>query len=257
MEHRIDLNSDIGESFGSWKMGDDAGIVKSVTSANVACGFHAGDPLVMLKTLKLCAENKTHVGAHVGYPDLVGFGRRAMQCSVDEIYADCLYQIAAIDGACRSKNLTLQHVKPHGALYNQAAKDMEIAKAICHAILDCNPRLILLGLANSCFEEAAIKIGVRFAAEAFADRGYRPDGSLVPRDQPGAIIHDANQAAERVVRMVTEGKVECNDGTVIDFSPRSICFHGDTPEAVEMARKSKESLVKAGVVLTPLYDFFY
>lgn len=257
MEHCIDLNSDIGESFGSWNMGDDEGIVKSVTSANVACGFHAGDPLVMLKTLKLCDQYGTRVGAHIGYPDLVGFGRRAMQCSRDEIYADCVYQIAAIDGACQSRRMTLQHVKPHGALYNQAAKDMEIAEAICHAIHDCNPRLILLGLANSCFEQAAMKVGVRFAAEAFADRGYQPDGSLVPRNQPGAIIHDPEQVAERVVMMVKERKVECCDGTFIKITPRSICFHGDTPDAVEMARKSKEALIAAGMALTPLYDFYF
>lgn len=250
----IDLNSDIGESFGAWTMGDDEGVLEAVSSANVACGFHAGDPLVMIKTVELCAKKKSAVGAHLGYLDLAGFGRRDMACSVDEVYADCLYQISALGGICKAKGVPLQHVKPHGAMYNQAARDAALAGAIASAIRDYDPKLILLGLANSCFETAAQEAGIPFAAEAFADRGYRPDGSLVPRKLPGAVIHDTQQAADRVVRMALEGKVECVDGCVIDFKPHSICFHGDTPEAVEMAQAAKKALLAAGVAVKPLRE---
>lgn len=252
--YKIDLNSDIGESFGAYRMGDDAAVMDAVTSANVACGFHAGDPLVMNKTIKNCAVKGVAVGAHPGYPDLVGFGRRNMKCTPEEEYADCLYQIGALSAFCRANGLTLQHVKPHGAMYNQAAKDPELAKAIARAVKDSGENVILMGLANSEFEKAAKEIGIPFAAEAFADRGYMPDGSLVPRSQPGAIIHDVDEAAKRVVRMVTEGKVEAVDGTVINFRPQSICMHGDTPEAVEMAKTVRRELEAAGVKVTDLKE---
>jgi len=252
--YKIDINSDIGESFGAYRMGDDAAVMDAVTSANVACGFHAGDPLVMNKTIKNCAAKGVAVGAHPGYPDLVGFGRRNMKCTPEEEYADCLYQIGALSAFCRANGLTLQHVKPHGAMYNQAAKDPELAKAIARAVKDSGENVILMGLANSEFEKAAKEIGIPFAAEAFADRGYMPDGSLVPRSQPGAIIHDVDEAAKRVVRMVTEGKVEAVDGTVINFRPQSICMHGDTPEAVEMAKTVRRELEAAGVKVTDLKE---
>lgn len=252
--YKIDLNSDIGESFGAYRMGDDAAVMDAVTSANVACGFHAGDPLVMNKTIKNCAAKGVAVGAHPGYPDLVGFGRRNMKCTPEEEYADCLYQIGALSAFCRANGLTLQHVKPHGAMYNQAAKDPELAKAIARAVKDSGENVILMGLANSEFEKAAKEIGIPFAAEAFADRGYMPDGSLVARSQPGAIIHDVDEAAKRVVRMVTEGKVEAVDGTVINFRPQSICMHGDTPEAVEMAKTVRRELEAAGVKVTDLKE---
>ena len=252
--YKIDLNSDIGESFGAYRMGDDAAVMDAVTSANVACGFHAGDPLVMNKTIKNCAAKGVAVGAHPGYPDLVGFGRRNMKCTPEEEYADCLYQIGALSAFCRANGLTLQHVKPHGAMYNQAAKDPELAKAIARAVKDSGENVILMGLANSEFEKAAKEIGIPFAAEAFADRGYMPDGSLVPRSQPGAIIHDVDEAAKRVVRMVTEGKVEAVDGTVVNFRPQSICMHGDTPEAVEMAKTVRRELEAAGVKVTDLKE---
>ena len=244
---RIDLNSDIGESYGAYCMGDDAGVMAAITSANVACGFHAGDPLVMKKTVELCKGKGIAVGAHPGYPDLVGFGRRNMACSPDEVYADSLYQIGALKVFCSATGLALQHVKPHGAMYNQAAKDIKLARAIASAVKDSGGELILMGLANSEFERAASEIGVPFASEAFADRAYMPDGSLVPRNQPGAVIHDISAAAERVVRMATDGTVEALDGTVINFRPHSVCMHGDTPEAVEMARAVKEALFRAGV----------
>ncbi|HAH68981.1 MAG TPA: LamB/YcsF family protein, partial [Synergistaceae bacterium] len=247
-------NSDIGESFGAYCMGDDEAVMDAVTSANVACGFHAGDPLVMKKTIKNCAAKGVAVGAHPGYPDLVGFGRRNMKCTPEEEYADCLYQIGALSAFCRTNGLALQHVKPHGAMYNQAAKDPGLARAIARAVKDSGENIILMGLANSEFENAAKEMGVPFAAEAFADRGYMPDGSLVPRSQPGAIIHDVEEAAKRVVRMVTEGTVGAVDGTVINFRPQSICMHGDTPEAVDMAKTVRRELEAAGVKVTNLKE---
>ena len=252
--YKVDLNSDIGESFGAYKMGDDAAVMDAVTSANVACAFHAGDPLVMKKTIKNCAEKGVAVGAHPGYPDLVGFGRRNMKCTPEEEYADCLYQIGALSAFCCANGLCLQHVKPHGAMYNQAAKDPELARSIAQAVKDSGKDVILMGLANSEFEKAAKEMGVPFAAEAFADRGYMADGSLVPRSQPGAIIHDVEAAAKRVVRMVTEGTVEAVDGTVINFRPHSVCMHGDTPEAVEMAKAVRSALHAAGVKVTNLKE---
>ncbi|MGD9666767.1 MAG: LamB/YcsF family protein [Synergistaceae bacterium] len=252
--YKADLNSDIGESFGAYKMGDDEAVMDAVTSANVACAFHAGDPLVMKKTIKNCADKGVAVGAHPGYPDLVGFGRRNMKCTPEEEYADCLYQIGALSAFCCANGLCLQHVKPHGAMYNQAAKDPELARAIAQAVKDSGKDIILMGLANSEFEKAAKEMGVPFAAEAFADRGYMPDGSLVPRSQPGAIIHDVDAAARRVVRMVTEGTAEAVDGTVINFRPHSICMHGDTPEAVEMAKAVRSALEAAGVKVTNLKE---
>ncbi|MCW1713201.1 MULTISPECIES: LamB/YcsF family protein [Synergistaceae] len=252
--YKIDLNSDIGESFGAYCMGDDEAVMDAVTSANVACGFHAGDPLVMKKTIKNCAAKGVAVGAHPGYPDLVGFGRRNMKCTPEEEYADCLYQIGALSAFCRTNGLALQHVKPHGAMYNQAAKDPGLARAIARAVKDSGENIILMGLANSEFENAAKEMGVPFAAEAFADRGYMPDGSLVPRSQPGAIIHDVEEAAKRVVRMVTEGTVGAVDGTVINFRPQSICMHGDTPEAVDMAKTVRRELEAAGVKVTNLKE---
>lgn len=250
----IDLNSDIGESFGAYTMGNDAAVMKSVTSANVACGFHAGDPLVLKDTVALCSKLGVAVGAHPGYPDLVGFGRRNMSCSADEVYSDCLYQIGAAAAFCRANGLELQHVKPHGAMYNQAAKSPELAGAIVSAVSDVGGGLILMGLANSEFERAAGDRGIPFASEAFADRAYMPDGSLVPRSKPGAVIHDAQLAARRVVRMATEGTVEAVDGTVINFRPASVCMHGDTAEAVEMVAAVRVALEAAGVTIKNLRE---
>ena len=250
----IDLNSDIGEGFGAYSLGDDAGVMEAVTSANVACGFHAGDPLVMKSTVELCKKKKIAVGAHPGYPDLVGFGRRNMTCSPDEVYADCLYQIGALKVFCEASGLALQHVKPHGALYNQAAKDIKLARAIASAVKDAGGSIILMGLANSEFERAASERSVPFASEAFADRAYMPDGSLVIRSEPGAVIHDIKAAAERVVRMATDGTVEALDGTVINFRPHSVCMHGDTPEAVEMAQAVRRALINAGVEVKTLRE---
>jgi len=249
---KIDLNSDLGESFGPWKMGRDKDVMKSVTSANVACGFHAGDPLVMAGTVELAISAGVGIGAHPGYPDLQGFGRRKMICSPEEIYTDTLYQIGALSSFCTAAGTELQHVKAHGALYNTAAKDVEIALAITRAVKDFREDLILMGLANSLFEKAAKEMEVPFASEAFADRAYQEDGSLVPRKIEGSVIHDSQVAAERVIRMVKEGTVETITGKIISLKPHSICLHGDTPEAVEMSAAVREALIREGIQVVPL-----
>lgn len=251
---KIDLNSDLGESFGAYTMGQDDQVLASVSSANVACGFHAGDPSVMVKTVKLAAQRGVAVGAHPGYPDLVGFGRRTMSCSPDEIYCDCLYQIGAIDGVCRAQGIELQHVKPHGAMYNAAAKDMNMAIAIAQAVKDISPSLILMGLAGSLFEEAARQVGIPFVSEAFADRAYMADGSLVPRTMKGAVIHDSQEAARQVLSMVTTGRIKAIDGTEIFMSPHSICLHGDTKEAVEMSAAVRKKLEEEKIVIANLKE---
>ena len=252
MSVKIDMNSDLGEGFGAWGMGDDRAVLASVSSANVACGYHAGDPSIMRETVKLCAEHGVAVGAHVSYPDLVGFGRRNMSCSPQEVYDYCMYQIGALRAFCRAGGVELQHVKPHGALYNQAAKDRKLADAIASAVKDSGDGVILMGLAGSEFAPAAEAAGVRFAAEAFADRAYLKDGSLMPRSREGSVIHDAALAASRVVRMVTKGTVTADDGSEIQFRPDSICLHGDTKEAVEMAAAVRRALEDAGASIRPL-----
>jgi UPF0271 protein len=251
---RIDLNSDLGESFGPWKMGRDGEVMKNITSANVACGFHAGDPMVMAETVRMAMESGVAVGAHPGYPDLQGFGRRKMICSPDEIYSDCLYQIGALSAFCQARGTELQHVKAHGALYNTAANDIELASAIARAVKDGGKDLILMGLANSIFEKAAQDMGVPFASEAFADRAYNEDGTLVSRKKEGSVIHDSRKAAERVVRMVKEGTVETFTGKVITLKPHSICLHGDTPEAVEMSAFIRKTLMEEGIQVVPLRE---
>ena len=248
----MDLNSDLGESFGAWTMGADEAVLASVSSANVACGYHAGDPEVMRQTVRSAARGGVAVGAHPGYPDLVGFGRRNMGCSPDEVYAFTLYQVGALGAFCRAEGVPLRHVKPHGALYNQAAKDPRLAEALARAVRDAGEGIILLGLANSAFADAAATAGIPFAAEAFADRAYRADGTLVPRGEPGAVIHDVPLAAARVVRMATEGVVEALDGTLVSLRPHSVCLHGDTAEAVIMAREVRRALEGAGVAIRAL-----
>lgn len=250
----IDLNSDLGESFGAWKMGNDEAVLDFVSSANVACGFHAGDPVVMLATVRAAKEKSVAVGAHPGYPDLMGFGRRNMDVTPDEAYAYTLYQIGAMQAACNAVGIKLQHVKAHGALYNQAAKNHALAVAIAHAVKDAGQGLILLGLANSEFDKAAAEVGVPYAAEAFADRAYQADGTLVPRKVEGSMIHDVNLAVARVVRMVKEGKVETIDGKVINLKPHSICLHGDSPKAVQMATEIRKGLEAAGIKIAPISE---
>jgi UPF0271 protein len=250
----IDLNSDLGEGFGAYALGDDKAVLASVTSANVACGFHAGDPRVLRRTVALCAKARVAVGAHPGYPDLQGFGRRDMACAPDEVYADVLYQIGAARIFCVAAGVRLEHVKPHGALYNKAAKDPALAKAVAEAVRDAGEELILLGLGGTLFESAAAEAGIPFAAEAFADRAYQADGTLVPRSKPGAVLHDVPEAAARVVRMAAEGVVTSIDGVEVALRPHSICLHGDTAEAVTMAGEVRAALEAAGISLRPLRE---
>ena len=232
MSFKVDLNSDLGESFGAWKMGRDADVLKQTVKDAIAAGVA--------------------IGAHPSYPDLKGFGRRNMTCSPDELYSDTLYQIGALRAFCDAAGVKLQHVKPHGAMYNSAAKKPEEALALAQAVKDAGGGLILMGLAGSEFDKAAEKLGIPYAAEAFADRGYMNDGTLVPRKMEGAFVRDVEVAAQRVIRMVKEGVVEAIDGTVVKLRPQSICLHGDSPSAVEMARTLRQRLVEAGIEILPL-----
>ena len=245
----IDLNCDLGESFGAYTIGMDAEILPYVTSANIACGFHAGDPSVMQKSVLLCKKYGVQVGAHPGLPDLQGFGRRRMAIFPAEAEADVMYQIGALKAFCDAAGVPLHHVKPHGALYNMAARDPVLAAAICRAVQAAAPGAVLLALSGSEMVKAAQAIGLPVANEVFADRGYRPDGSLVPRGTPGAMIEDEDEAIARVIRMVTEGKVTANDGTDIAIQADSVCVHGDGPKALAFVEKIGAALQAAGVEL--------
>ncbi|MDR1978528.1 MAG: LamB/YcsF family protein [Synergistaceae bacterium] len=250
----VDLNSDLGESFGAWKMGMDEDVMEHISSSNIACGWHAGDAEVMVKTVRAAKRKGVAVGAHPGYPDLLGFGRRDMTCTPNEVYAYTLCQVGALKSVCESEGLELQHVKPHGAMYNQAAKDPKLAAAIARAVKGAGEKIILVGLANSAFETAAAELGVPFAAEAFADRGYMPDGSLVPRGRPGAFVHDPDEAAARMVKLVNEGVVATPDGQILKLKAHSICMHGDNPAAVKMAEAVRATLEKNGVAVKNLRE---
>lgn len=249
---KVDLNSDVGESFGAYKLGLDVEVLKHVTSANIACGFHAGDFMVMEKTVAMAVKNNVGIGAHPGFPDLQGFGRRQMKLTPEEVKNLIIYQVGALAAFAQAKGQTLQHVKAHGSLYNQAAKDPALAEAIACGIKAAAPDTILLGLAGSEMIQAAEKVDLKAAQEVFADRGYNPDGTLVPRSQPGAMIHDPGIAIPRVVRMVTEGKVTAVNGEDIDICADSICVHGDNPEAIEFVKSIRAALEDAGVKVVPL-----
>ncbi len=249
---QVDFNSDIGESFGSYKMGLDEEVIGCISSANIACGFHAGDPGWMRHTVGLAEKNGVGIGAHPAFPDLRGFGRRNMVVDPQEARDDVVYQIGALTAFTKGKRL--QHVKPHGAMYNMAVKDEVLARAICEAILEVDQRLILLALSGSRWIEIAEEMGLRVAREVFADRALMPDGTLAPRSRPGAVLHDADQIAERTLRMVTEGTVEAVDGSEVEVVADSICLHGDTPGAVAMARAVRDTLEGAGVQVVPLQE---
>jgi 5-oxoprolinase (ATP-hydrolysing) subunit A len=233
----IDLNSDLGESYGAWSLGDDAALLRLVTSANVACGFHAGDPSTMLRTCRLAAERGVTVGAHVSYPDLAGFGRRAMDLAPGDLYADTIYQIGAVRAVAETVGARLGYVKPHGALYNRIVTDAAQAAAVAHAARQTG--LPLLGLPDSAIEEAARDAGVQFWREGFVDRAYREDGTLVPRSEPGAVLSDPKTAAERAVALARSGRIE------------SLCVHGDSPHAVAMAEAALGALEGAGIEVRP------
>jgi 5-oxoprolinase (ATP-hydrolysing) subunit A len=231
-------------------MGDDEALLDVVTSANVACGFHAGDPVTMLRTCRAAAAHDVTVGAHPSYPDLVGFGRRHLEMSAEELTAVTVYQVGALDACCRAAGMRLAYVKPHGALYHDVSCDAALARAFLLGVVEVAP-LAVLGPAGSELLIAAAELGLRTASEVFADRGYRPDGSLVPRGESGAIVDDADAVAERVVAMVTQGTVRAVDGTVVRVVADSICLHSDTPGAVALARRVRETLEGEGIKLGP------
>lgn len=249
MDRTIDLNSDLGESFGAWTMGDDDAMLALVTSANVACGFHAGDASTMRATCTTAAERGVAVGAHVSYRDLAGFGRRTMDVPPRELHDEVLYQLAALAGIARVAGARVRYVKPHGALYNRIVADEGQAEAVATAVASFDADLAILGLADTAIARAAADAGLRFVREAFVDRGYRADGTLVPRGEPGAILSGDGVIAERAVRLVREGRVRAADGTDIDVQVDSLCVHGDTPGAVGMARAVRAALADAGIAV--------
>ena len=243
----IDLNSDVGESFGTWQLGDDAAIFRAVSSANVACGFHAGDPSTMVRTCREAAAAGVTVGAHVAYRDLAGFGRRFLDCAPSELADDILYQIGALDAMARAAGTRVAYVKPHGALYNAIVHHEAQAAAVVDAVRAFDPELVLLGLPGAVVLDLAAEAGLRTATEAFADRGYLPDGTLASRREPGAVLHDPAAVADRVLTLVREGTITALDGTELRIGAASVCVHGDTPGAVEMARAIRARLLDAGV----------
>lgn len=252
--YQVDLNCDLGESFGNYKLGMDDQVIPMITSANVACGYHASDPVVMAKTIAMAKEHGIEVGAHPGFPDLMGFGRRNMSVSPEEAKAYTLYQLGALDAFCRAHGMKMQHVKPHGAMYNMAAKDYELAKAICEAIYEFDKDLIVMGLSGGELVRAGQDMGLRTALEVFADRAYEEDGSLVNRRKEGAMITDEDVAIERVVRMIKEQKVTTITGKDIPIKADSVCVHGDGVKALEFVKKIREKLTEEGIALKPLKD---
>jgi UPF0271 protein len=243
----IDLNCDMGESFGAWKMGDDRGIMPLVSSANVAAGFHAGDPGTIRDTVALAVEHGVAVGAHPSLPDLQGFGRRAMKVSAREVYDLVLYQAGAIEAFARAAGTKLHHVKIHGMLYNMAAKDAELSDAIARAVRDLGGGVILYGLSGSAMMDAAATLGVRAVGEVFGDRSYQADGTLTPRGRPGAMITDAAASVAQVLMMVEQGKVRAQSGAEVPVDAGTLCLHGDQPDAVRFARALREALAARGI----------
>jgi len=247
---RIDLNSDLGENFGAWRMGDDAAMLSIVSSANIACGFHAGDPAGLLRTLTAAAERGVAIGAHVSYPDKVGFGRRAMDVSTDELIADTLYQIGALTGLAAVAGTTVTYVKPHGALYNTTAIDPRQGAALVEALLKMDDPLTLMTLAGAPLARIAREAGLDVVEEAFADRAYTANGELVSRREPGAVLHDPEIIAQRMLTLVCDGEIEAVDGTRLRLDAQSICVHGDSPGSVAIAKRVSDGLRAAGVSIT-------
>ena len=245
----IDINADLGEGFGIWKLGDDLALLDVITSANVACGFHAGDPLIMREVCAAAVERGVTIGAQVSYRDLAGFGRREMDVAAPELTAEILYQLAALDGIARAEGGRVAYVKPHGALYNRIFRDSVQARAVADAVRQYDPSLPLLTLPDSAVHGVAD--GLTVVAECFADRAYTPTGSLLPRHEEGAVVHDHALVAQRAVRMAVEGIVAAVDGSEIGVKARSICVHGDTPGAVPMAHAVRAALAQAGVSMEP------
>ena len=248
--NKIDLNSDVGESFGNYKLGLDEDVIPLISSANIACGFHAGDPAVMRRTIAIARDNDVAIGAHPGFPDLVGFGRRNLDASLEEIKDYVTYQIGALQAFAAAEGVEVQHVKPHGALYTMAVQNPAIWDAVAEAIAAVDKRLILFVLAVKDREQLdaiSNRYGVRIAYEFFGDRAYNPDGSLVSRKEPGAVIHDSQMVAEKILKMVREGRVVCKDGAEIEMAADTICVHGDNPSALSLVSKIRETLQASGV----------
>ncbi len=256
--NKIDLNSDVGESFGNYKLGLDEDVIPLISSANIACGFHAGDPAVMRRTIAIAGENGVAIGAHPGFPDLIGFGRRNLDASLEEIKDYVTYQIGALQAFAIAQGVKLQHVKPHGALYTMAVKNTAIWDAVAEAVAAVDSHLILFVLAGpdrENLEAISAKHGIRIAYEFFGDRAYNPDGSLVSRTEPGAVIHDSERVAEKVLYMVKEGRVVCKDDSEIELKADTICVHGDNPSALSLVKKIRETLRAAGVEIVPPAEF--
>ena len=251
MSVRVDLNSDLGEGYGPWTVGDDLALLEVVTSANVACGFHAGDPRTMERTVAAAAERGVVIGAQVSYPDLVGFGRRAMEVAPADLSADVLYQLGGLEAFARVAGTAVRYVKPHGALYNRTVVDPVQAAAVADAVRLYDPTLPVLTLPGSALARAAHAVGVPMVAEGFADRAYTADGHLVPRSEPGAVVTDEAEVVARAVRMVTEGRVAAHGGGEVSLTLGSLCVHGDTPGAARLARAVRDGLEAAGVTLQP------
>jgi UPF0271 protein len=249
---KIDINCDLGESFGPWPMGADAAVMPHITSANIACGAHAGDPSVMRRTVRLARASGAGIGAHPGFADLQGFGRREMKVDPAEMEDALIAQIGALTAIAQAEGAALQHVKAHGALYNMAARERPLADAIARAIAACAPSLIMFCLPGSAMIEAGRAAGLRVAAEGFADRSYEADGSLTPRSRPGAVVHDPDAVVARAVRMVRDGIVLTAEGREVPLRVDTICVHGDTPGAPALARRIREALKAAGVAVAPI-----
>lgn len=247
MAHHIDLNCDLGESFGPYVLGNDEEVLKEITSANIACGYHAGDYRVMAQTVKQAAAAGVSAGAHPGFQDLQGFGRREIQTSPEEVYQLTVYQISALQGFCRIESTAMQHVKPHGALYNMAGRDPGLAEAIAAAVYDVDKSLILFGLSGSELVKAGERQGLRVAKEAFADRTYQPDGSLTPRGRDNAVIHDADTAVRHVKQMILDGNCTAVDGTIIPLEVDTLCVHGDNPQTLAFTRSLRHMLLEEGI----------
>ncbi|MDR3341592.1 MAG: LamB/YcsF family protein [Treponema sp.] len=247
---RVDLNSDLGESFGAYTLGMDERVLEVITSANIACGFHAGDPGVMQRTVTLALQNNTAIGAHPGLPDLIGFGRRNIAITPNEAYTMMVYQIGALAAFVRAEGGRMQHVKPHGALYNMAAVDEKLAEAVAEAVYKVDPELIFFGLSGSWLIKKAERLGLQVAQEVFADRTYQQDGTLTPRKQPGAMITEDEVAIAQVLGMVKDGTVKTMQGEVIHIKADTICVHGDGEHALLFSRRIKEQLIAEGVIVS-------
>ena len=245
----IDLNSDLGESYGAWRMGDDAAMLAVVSSANIACGFHAGDPAGIYRTVQAAAANGVVIGAHVSYPDRVGFGRRDLDATAEELIADVIYQIGAIKGIAAAAGTTVRYVKPHGALYNRIAYDAKQGQAVIDGIRAVDPALVLMGLANAPILDLARRSGLAVVAEAFADRAYTPKGELVSRREAGSVLHDERKIADRMVQLARTGTLEAIDGSTIRVEAQSICVHGDSPGAVAIAQEIRRRFEAEGIVI--------